>query len=100
MTSDKRLRAALVGTGAVANSHARAVAAYPRAELVAVADLSLGKAQEFAGRYGIAAAYGDLDEMLAAEQPDVVLICTPPAPHREQSLAAFASGAHLSLIHI
>ena len=46
MTSDKRLRAALVGTGAVANSHARAVAAYPRAELVAVADLSLGKAQE------------------------------------------------------
>ncbi|MGN7950270.1 Gfo/Idh/MocA family protein [Microbacterium sp. 22215] len=95
MTSDKTLRAALVGTGAVANSHARAVAAYPRAELVAVADLSLEKAQEFAGRYDIAAAYGDLEEMLAAEHPDVVLICTPPAPHRAQSLAAFAAGAHV-----
>lgn len=95
MTSDKILRAALVGTGSVANSHARAVAAHPRAELVSVADLSREKAEEFAGRYDIAAAYGDLDEMLAAERPDVLLICTPPGPHREQALAAFAAGAHV-----
>ncbi|WP_311244801.1 Gfo/Idh/MocA family oxidoreductase [Microbacterium sp. WCS2018Hpa-23] len=95
MTSEKTLRAALVGTGSVANSHARAVAAYPRAELIAVADLSLEKAREFAGRYDIAAAYSDLDEMLAAEHPDVVLICTPPGPHRVQALAAFAAGAHV-----
>ncbi|MCI1017162.1 Gfo/Idh/MocA family oxidoreductase [Microbacterium sp. C5A9] len=95
MTSDKTLRAALVGTGGVANLHAQAVAAYPRAELVAVADLDRAKAEEFAGRYAIPTAYGDLDEMLAAEKPDVVLICTPPAPHRAQSLAAFAAGAHV-----
>lgn len=95
MTSDKTLRAVLVGTGSVANSHAGAVAAYPHAELVAVADLSLDKAREFADRYGIPRAYADLDEMLAAEHPDVVLICTPPAPHREQALAAFAAGAHV-----
>lgn len=95
MTSQKTLRAALVGTGAVAHAHARAVAAYPRAELVAVADLSREKAEGFARTYGIAAAYDDLDGMLAAEHPDVVLICTPPAPHREQSLAAFAAGAHV-----
>lgn len=95
MTLEKTLRVALVGTGSVANAHARAVAAYPRAELVAVADLGLEKAQEFADRYAIAAAYSDLDAMLAAEHPDVVLICTPPAPHREQSLSAFAAGAHV-----
>jgi predicted dehydrogenase len=95
MTPEKTLRAALVGAGGVANLHAQAVAAYPRAELVAVADIDREKAAEFADRYGIAAAYGDLDEMLAAEKPDVVLICTPPAPHRVQSLAAFAGGAHV-----
>ena len=95
MTSEKTLRAVLVGTGSVANSHAEAVAAYPHAELVAVADLSLAKAREFADRYGIVRAYADLDEMLAVEHPDVVLICTPPAPHREQALAAFAAGAHV-----
>lgn len=95
MTSDKTLRVALVGTGGVANLHARAVAAHPRAELVAVADLSAEKAGDFADRYSVATAYGDLDVMLAAEHPDVVLICTPPGPHREQTLAAFAAGAHV-----
>lgn len=89
------LRCALVGTGAVANLHARAVAAHPRAELVAVADIRLDAAEAFAAQYGVAAAYGDLDEMLAAQHPDVVLICTPPGVHREQALAAFAAGAHV-----
>lgn len=95
MTTEKTLRAALVGTGAVAHAHARAVDAHPRAELVAVADLSAEKAAEFAARYGVPASYGDLDAMLAAERPDVVLICTPPAPHRAQALAAIAAGAHV-----
>ena len=95
MASGEILRCALVGTGAVAHLHARAVAAHPRAELVAVADLSPEKAEEFASRYAVGAAYGDLDEMLAAQHPDVVLICTPPGPHRQQALAAFAAGAHV-----
>lgn len=89
------LRCVLVGTGAVANLHARAVAAHPRAELVAVADISADRAAGFAEQYGIPASYGDYDDMLAAEHPDVVLICTPPAPHRAQALAAFAAGAHV-----
>ena len=36
MTPETILRCALVGTGAVAHLHARAVAAHPRAELVAI----------------------------------------------------------------
>lgn len=96
MPSDSSiLRCALVGTGAIANSHARAVAVHPRAELVAVTDLSREAADAFAARYGIPAVYDDLDALLAAERPDVVLICTPPAVHREQTLAAFAAGAHV-----
>jgi predicted dehydrogenase len=93
--SAEALRVALVGTGSVANLHARGVAAHPRAELVAVTDLTRANADAFAERYGIPAVYDDLDGMLAAERPDVVLICTPPAVHREQTLAAFAAGAHV-----
>lgn len=89
------LRCALVGTGGVAQLHARAVAQHPRAELVAVADISAEKATAFAAEHGVPAAYGSLDEMLATEHPDVLLICTPPGPHREQALAAFTSGAHV-----
>src|SRR5690606_15333614 len=89
------LRCVLVGTGAVAHLHAAAVAAHPHARLVAVADLSAERADAFAAQHGVPASYGDYDRMLATERPDVVLICTPPAPHREQALAAFAAGAHV-----
>ncbi|KQZ85316.1 dehydrogenase [Microbacterium sp. Root166] len=95
MTATRSLRCALVGTGAVANLHARAVAAHPRADLVAVTDLSQTAADAFAQRHGIPTVHPDLESLLAAEHPDVVLICTPPAVHREQSLAAFAAGAHV-----
>jgi predicted dehydrogenase len=92
---DPTLRCVLVGTGAVARLHAEAVAAHSRAVLVAVADRERGAAERFAAAHGIPATYDDLDGMLAAEHPDVVLICTPPGPHREQALAAFAAGAHV-----
>lgn len=93
--SDRTLRCVLVGTGSVANQHAKAVAGHPRARLVAVADMSAERAAVFAAQYDVPESYGDYDEMLAAQHPDVVLICTPPGPHRAQTLAAFAAGAHV-----
>ncbi|MDN3494819.1 Gfo/Idh/MocA family oxidoreductase [Planococcus sp. APC 4015] len=89
------LRVALVGTGSVAHKHADAVAAHPRAELVAVTDHTRAAADAFAVRHGVPAVYDDFAALLDAEHPDVVLICTPPGPHRGQALAAFAAGAHV-----
>ena len=89
------LRCAIVGTGAVAHFHARAVAAYPDAQLVAVSDLSRDAAEAFAAHWADPAVYDTLEEMLAAEQPDVVLVCTPPGAHADQAVAAFAAGAHV-----
>ena len=98
MTSS--LRCAIVGTGGVAHLHARAVAAHPRAELIAVTDLSRPTAERFAETWttdtGPApTVYDDLAALLQAERPDVVLVCTPPGVHRDQALAAFAAGAHV-----
>lgn len=89
------LRVALVGTGAVANLHATAVAAHPRADLVAVTDHARAAAEAFAERHHVSAVYDDLDALLAAEKPDVVLVCTPPSAHRGQVAQAFAAGAHV-----
>lgn len=89
------LRCAIVGTGAVAHFHARAVEAHPHAELVAVTNQTRSKADDFAAQWGGPAVFDTLDELLDAEHPDVVLICTPPGVHREQTLASFAAGAHV-----
>ncbi|WP_203579947.1 Gfo/Idh/MocA family protein [Microbacterium hibisci] len=89
------LRCAVVGTGAIAHAHARAIAEYPHAELVAATDLSRASADAFAATYGVPAVYDDLESLLAAEHPDVVHICTPPVAHHAQTLASFAAGAHV-----
>jgi len=89
------LRCAIVGTGSIAHSHVAAIAAYPHAELIAVMDLSRTSADAFAAQYAVPAVYDDLDALLQAEHPDVVLICTPPGAHPAQTLAAFAAGAHV-----
>ncbi len=91
----RSLRCAIVGTGAVAHLHARAIEGHPHAALVAVTDQTRGTAEEFSAQWGHPAVYDTLDSLLAAENPDVMLICTPPGVHREQTLASLAAGAHV-----
>ncbi|TQL02925.1 Gfo/Idh/MocA family protein [Cellulomonas sp. SLBN-39] len=89
------LRAAIVGTGAVAHLHAQAVEADPRIELVAVSNRSESRRTEFADRYGVPGRYATHTELLAAERLDLVILCTPPDLHRQQTLDAYAAGVHV-----
>jgi predicted dehydrogenase len=88
-------RAAIVGTGAIANAHAEAIAAYPEAELVAVVDRDPAAAERFAERHGVPVVFDDLAGLLADERLDVVHICTPPGVHAEQAIAALEAGLHV-----
>jgi predicted dehydrogenase len=89
------LRAAIVGTGAIADAHARALAATPDAELVAVVDRDLDRARDFAARWGGPAVADDLGTLLAGGGIDVLHVCTPPGVHAEQAIAALDAGAHV-----
>ncbi|WP_049574700.1 Gfo/Idh/MocA family protein [Streptomyces sp. SBT349] len=96
-----RLRAAVVGTGAiVSGSHLRALAVHAAdVELVAAVDIDAARLTAFAERareadgIGEFTGYTDLDAMLEAERPDLVLLGTPPSLHRAQTVAALRAGA-------
>ncbi|MBF4574277.1 Gfo/Idh/MocA family oxidoreductase [Herbiconiux sp. VKM Ac-1786] len=93
------LRAGIVGTGGISELHAQALAAYDGAELVGVADLDAERARAFAERWSRASGplvepVADLDALLALDL-DVLHVCTPPAVHAQQALAAFAAGVHV-----
>ncbi|WP_435613335.1 Gfo/Idh/MocA family protein [Streptomyces sp. bgisy159] len=94
-----RRRAAVIGTGAiVAGSHLPALAAHAdRVELVAAVDVDEDRLDAFralAAEQGQrVAGFTATDAMLDAVHPDLVLIGTPPALHREQTVAALAAGA-------
>jgi predicted dehydrogenase len=71
--------------------HARGYVA-AGALLIAVADPDRFAAAELAADFGVAGVYDSYSELLAAERPEVVSICTPPAFHLAVARAAVASG--------
>lgn len=90
------LRAAIIGTGYIADFHARAIAKAPGVELVAVCDSNAALAAGFAAQWGVA-SYGSLDAMLAAERIDALHVLTPPDSHHAVSRQALNSGLHIFL---
>jgi UDP-N-acetyl-2-amino-2-deoxyglucuronate dehydrogenase len=62
--------------------------------LVAVADIRPEKARKLAAEWQ-ANAYPDVETLLAAEEPDLVAICTPNYCHAPQAILALESGAHV-----
>ena len=67
----------------------------PGVELVAVANRSLESSQRAAAELGIANAYANWEELLAAGGLDAVLIGTWPYMHRTITLAALDEGLHV-----
>ncbi|MBN3929987.1 Gfo/Idh/MocA family oxidoreductase [Streptomyces verrucosisporus] len=91
----QRLRAAVVGAGAIATvGHLPALEAHAdEVEPVAVVDVDTGRLDAFRARAGEGVAgYTDLAPMLERERPDLVLIGSPPSLHREQAVAALRAG--------
>jgi predicted dehydrogenase len=66
-----------------------------RIRLVAVCDPAPGRAAASAERFGIAAAYETLEELLADPGVDSVSIASPIALHFEQAMAALEAGKHV-----
>jgi predicted dehydrogenase len=86
-------RAAIVGTGAIAASHAAALrAAGERAALVAVVDVDTGRARSFAEEWGVPRVYPSVQRLLAEQPVDVVHVCTPPQSHAPLAIECLAAG--------
>ncbi len=89
--------AAVIGAGSQGRVHAAAWAAVPGVRVVAVADLVPDAAARLAAEFD-ASAYGDHRELLTAERPELVSVCTPPAVRLAVVRDAIAAGARA--IHI
>jgi predicted dehydrogenase len=88
-------RVAVVGTGAIAETHLACLGSLPGVEVVGVADLSPARAEATAERFGVARWYADSATMLADARPDAVHVTTPPNAHVDIGLDALRAGAHV-----
>jgi predicted dehydrogenase len=89
-------RAAIVGTGNIADDHATALKALG-AEIVAAVDVDPARLRAFCDSHGIERSYAQLDRMLADVRPELVHVCSPPSVHHVQALACLAAGATVVL---
>jgi UDP-N-acetyl-2-amino-2-deoxyglucuronate dehydrogenase len=90
----KKLRFGIIGSGVIGRIHAEAITSLPDAQLVAVADVIPARAQKLAEEFHVT-PYGDVQEMLAHEELDVVDIGTPSGQHGEHACQVMRSGRHV-----
>jgi UDP-N-acetyl-2-amino-2-deoxyglucuronate dehydrogenase len=88
------LRFGILGCGVIGRHHARAIAGLDGAELVAVADTSVVRAETLAGEHGCS-SFPNLQEMLSGADLDAVCVCTPSGMHAEHAIVALEAGKHV-----
>jgi UDP-N-acetyl-2-amino-2-deoxyglucuronate dehydrogenase len=96
-THDQSLGFGFIGAGAIANFHARAVAAARGGRLVGVASRTKAGAEKFAAEHGMGYATDDVDALLKQPGVDAICITTPSALHLQPALAAVRAGKHLMI---
>jgi UDP-N-acetylglucosamine 3-dehydrogenase len=89
-----KLRAAVIGVGAMGRNHARIYADFPTVELVGIADYDEARAQDVAKRYG-GKAYTDYRQLLDEQNPHLVTIAVPTVDHLNTALEVTQRGIHL-----
>lgn len=89
-----KLRAAVIGLGAMGRHHVRVLSELPTVDLVAVADVSQEQVDGISASYGVA-GYGDTDALLDSEMLDVVSIVVPTSLHHETSIKAMQHGINV-----
>ena len=96
----KPLRVAVIGTGMIANSaHFPALNILREqglVDIVGVADIRKEAAVETAKRHKVPNYYKDPQKMLDELHPDFVAVCTPNVYHKEWTIKALLSGAHVA----
>ncbi|MBQ7548717.1 MAG: Gfo/Idh/MocA family oxidoreductase [Clostridia bacterium] len=88
------MRVAVVGCGGISKCHLDALSAMEDVEISSVTDIRLERAGAAAEKYGCS-AYGDFREMLDADAPEAVHICTPHYLHVPMAVEALGRGIHV-----
>lgn len=84
----------IIGTGMIAEFHAKAIQAMPNAELIGVYCRDAENALTISTTYPCQ-VYTDLDEFLENEAMDIVTVATPSGVHLDSIIMAAKNGKHI-----
>lgn len=89
------LRTVVIGSGFADRVQLHSFKAHPSIDVAAICSRTEAHIKKVADNHGVETYYTDWREMLDKERPELVSIVTPPALHKEMTIAAFEAGAHV-----
>jgi predicted dehydrogenase len=93
---DRPVQVALVGCGRISTPHLKAITSQPGyGRLIAVVDSDIGRAREVGRAFSAPHCFGTLEEALASNEVEAVVLCTPNAVHAVQTQQALNAGRHV-----
>lgn len=92
-----KIKIALIGAGYIADYHARGLQTIPNIEIMGVVATEMGKAKDFALKYGIKDAYTDISNIMNNDEIDAVVICTPNQFHAPYAIEFLKNGKDVFL---
>ena len=93
--TNRKIRLALIGCGRIAKNHFSAIEKHgDDLELVAVCDTDPAALQA-ATVTNTVPGYAHLRDLLTAEKPDLIALCTPSGLHPDQAILAARHGVHV-----
>lgn len=91
------MKIALAGAGAFGEKHLDGLDKLDGVEVVSLIGRTLEKTKEIADRRGIGHYSTDLNDALAIDDVDAVILCTPTQMHAEQAIACMDAGKHVEV---
>jgi 2-hydroxy-4-carboxymuconate semialdehyde hemiacetal dehydrogenase len=91
------MRIALAGAGAFGEKHLDGLKLIDGVEIVSVISRRAEQAAEVAAKYGAKHSGTELDEALARDDVNAVILCTPTQMHAAQAIACMEAGKHVQV---
>ncbi|MFT4025429.1 MAG: Gfo/Idh/MocA family oxidoreductase [Novosphingobium sp.] len=91
------MRIALAGAGAFGEKHLDALKLIDGVEIVSIISRTGEQAAEAAKRYGAKHSSTELEDALARDDVDAVILCTPTQLHAAQAIACMEAGKHVQV---
>jgi len=91
------MRIALAGAGAFGEKHLDGLKNIDGVTVTSIIGRELEATKKVAEKYGIGHVTTDLNETLARDDVDAVILCTPTQMHAEQAIACMNAGKHVEV---
>lgn len=91
------IKVALAGAGAFGIKHLEAIQKIDGVEVVSLISRELAKTQEVADKFKIKHVSTKLEDSLAIQEVDAVILCTPTQMHAAQAIACMKAGKHVQV---